>query len=295
MHIERFYDQTLGLIEQGHTKLALPMLAGKLYAAHAEAGNWTETRQSLLRHPLHAVLMEDPYTAHCVQRPRGYAGDAALIDILYDQKLPERTSQRGADLFSITTAFPAAEAVRMRRAYAQTRVTQAWQEGKRVCVLACGHFREADPLIGEDMSNMVVVDQDNLSLDIVRSNHGASVKIVEANVFNYLRSAISHGETFDLVYTLGLTDYLDTRAMRLLHKMMKACLAPGGTMLIANFLPFHLGTGWMDAVMDWHLIYREGAELETYAREIGMTPKTWRDATDSIVWCEMTDEQSAAL
>jgi hypothetical protein len=60
-------------------------------------------------------------------------------------------------------------------------------------------------------------------------------------------------------------------------------------LLLANFLPFHLGTGWMDAVMDWHLIYRDEAELEGYAREIGMAPKTWRDATNSIAWCEMVE------
>lgn len=289
MYVERFYDQTLSLIEQGQIKLALPMLAGKLFAAHADSVNWPETRQSLLQHPLHAVLMEDPYLAHCYAKPRGYAGDAALIDILYDRKLPGNASALGANLFSVTTAFPAAEAVRLRRAFAETRIIQAWEAGKRVCVLACGHFREADTLIGKDMGNLVLVDQDNLSLDVVRRNHGGSATIVEANVFNYLRGAGSRGETFDLIYTLGLTDYLDTRAMRLLHKMMKACLIPGGTLLLANFLPFHLGTGWMDAVMDWQLIYRDEEELEGYAREIGMMPRTWRDATNSIVWCEMAD------
>jgi extracellular factor (EF) 3-hydroxypalmitic acid methyl ester biosynthesis protein len=287
MHHERFYDQTLSLIEQGQIPLALPMLVGKLYNAHSDAINWDETRASFHKHPLRSVLLEDPYLAHCVAKPRGYAGDAALIDIIYDRKLPEDVSAQAAAIFGITTAFPTCEAVRLRREYAETVVSTAWQKGKRICVLACGHFREGDALIGEDMSNIVAVDQDPLSLDVVRAHHGETMRCVEANVFNYLRGAVSQGEKFDLIYTLGLTDYLDDRAMRLLHKMMRACLAPGGTMLLANFRPFHLSTGWMDAVMEWQLIYRSEEELASFAREIGLTPKTWADPTGCIAWCEM--------
>jgi extracellular factor (EF) 3-hydroxypalmitic acid methyl ester biosynthesis protein len=289
MHNERFFDQTLSLIEQGQITLALPMLAGTLFAAQADAITWPHTRQTLLRHPLHNVLMEDPYLAHCFAKPRGYPGDAALIDILYDRNLPESTSKRAADLFHVTTAFPAAQAVRLRREYAETLVTNAWQAGQRILVLACGHFREGDSLIGQDVSNIVAVDQDGLSLDVVRRNHGDTITAVEANVFNYLRGAASHGEKFDLIYTLGLTDYLDERAMRFLHKLMKACLVPGGTILLANFLPYHIGTGWMDAVMDWQLIYRDEAELASYAREIGLDSKTWTDPTGCIAWCEMKE------
>jgi extracellular factor (EF) 3-hydroxypalmitic acid methyl ester biosynthesis protein len=289
MHNERFFDQTLSLIEQGQITTALPMLAGKLFSAQIDSTAWPETRQTLLSHRLHSVLMEDPYLAHCYAKPRGYAGDAALIDLIYDRILPESASKRAAEIFNITTAFPVSVAVRLRREYAETLVTTAWQAGKRICVLACGHFREGDGLIGNDLGNIVVVDQDGLSLDVVRRNHGDAINTVEANVFSYLRSAASRGDRFDLIYTLGLTDYLDERAMRFLHKLMKACLAPGGTVLLANFLPYHIGTGWMDAVMDWQLIYRDEEELASYATEIGLSPKTWTDPTGCIAWCEMTD------
>lgn len=135
----------------------------------------------------------------------------------------------------MTTVFPAAQAVRLRRDYAETLVTNAWRGGgKRICVLACGHFREGNRLIGHDLSNIAAVDQDGLSLDIVRRNHGETTTTVDANVSSYLRRSASRGEKFDLVYTLGLTDFLDERAMRFLHKLMTACLAPGGTILLAN-------------------------------------------------------------
>lgn len=294
MHTRRFFDQTLDMIERGGAAQALPMLAGKLYNAAIDDQSWAETRATLWQHRLHNVLLEDPFCARSVARPRGYPGDAGLIDIIYDKVAPATTSARGRELFDITVHFQAPEGVRQRRAHAQTMVMAAWAEGKRILVLACGHFREGDGLIGEDISNITVVDQDPVSLDVIRRNHGAQPSchtapaIHTANVFRYLRGAVSRGEQFDLVYTLGLTDYLDTRAMHVLHRLVKACLAPRGTFLLANFLPGHLGTGWMDAVMDWQLIYRDETELQGFADAIGLSARTWRDATSSIAFCAMT-------
>jgi extracellular factor (EF) 3-hydroxypalmitic acid methyl ester biosynthesis protein len=289
MHNERFFDQTLDMIEQGNWPMALPMLAGKLHNAFADAETWPDVRTTLHGHRLHQVLMEDPFSAYSARRPRGYPGDAGLIDIIYDQVPAFEASELGRSMFEMTVRFQAPEGVRQRRIHAETVVSKAWRRGQRILVLASGHFREGDRLIGQDVSNIVLVDQDPLSLDVVRRNHGSYAEVHEANVFRYLKAAAARGERFDLVYTLGLTDYLDVRAMRLLHKMVRACLAPGGSFLLANFLPNHLGIGWMDAVMDWQLIYRDEAELTGYAGEVGLAARTWRDPTGSVVWCEMVD------
>ena len=287
MYNERFFDQTLDMIDAGHWPMALPMLAGKLHNAFHDALTWPETRATLHQHRLHEILLEDPFNAYSVQRPRGYPGDAGLIDLIYDCTPPETASPLGRDMFEMTIRFQAPEGVRQRRDHAEAVVSAAWQAGKRILVLACGHFREGDALIGQDLGNITLVDQDPLSLDCVRGRHQDRINLHEANVFRDLRAAAGRKEQFDLIYTLGLTDYLDTRAMQLLHRQVKACLAPGGTFLLANFLPSHLGTGWMDAVMNWHLIYRDGRELEAYGHEVALRPRSWQDQTGSVVWCEM--------
>lgn len=295
MQDARFFDQTLLAIESGQLQLAYPMLVGKLFADYADTGKWPAVRQALRDHPLHGVLMEDPYTARAALKPRGYAGDAELIDLAYDQRPPSGSSSRAVAMFNHSIAFPVTEAVRQRRLHAQGRLSDAWRDGKRICALACGHLREADSLIGEDVSNIVAVDQDALSLDVVRAHHGETIRTEQANVIHFLRNAAKRGEQFDLIYTLGLTDYFDDRAMSLLHRLMKACLAPGGEIMLANFLPGHLAIGWMDAIMDWHLIYRDEADLMRHAAEIGMAAHTFRDTTDSIVFCEMVDAASKGL
>ena len=288
MHDQRFFDQTLALIDAGQLNTGMVLLAGKLCRAHADAATWPDTRAALRDHPLHAALLEDPFSAYSARRPRGYPGDAGLIDIIYDKQANGDITERGRAMFDTTILFPAAEAVRLRRAYAEPLVGDAWRAGKRILVLACGHFREADALAGEDLSRISLVDQDALSLQRVRDLHGDRVVIHEANVFRYLRTLAGTDERFDLIYTLGLTDYLDVRAMQLLHRLVRPCLVPGGTFLLANFLPHHLAVGWMDAVMDWQLIYRDEEELIGYANAVGLDPQTWRDATGAVVWCEMT-------
>ena len=80
---------------------------------------------------------------------------------------------------------------------------------------------------------------------------------------------LGYGLGFAMYTLMGLTDYFDDRAMSLLHRLMRECLNPGGSLLVANFTPGHIGMGWMDAVMDWHLVYRTEADLERFARRCG--------------------------
>jgi hypothetical protein len=283
MFNERIFDAIQTQIECGHVERGLHILVGMMLSAEAGAA----ARSALSAHSLHKLLMEDPYSWRAAAKPRGYAGDAILIDLIYDRKAPEKTSSVGRKLFDVTTGFSVAEAVRYRRSIMEEKLANAFLQGKRVCSLACGHFREGDSLIGEDLRSITLVDQDAHSLAHIEGNHGANVNLVEANVLHYLRGAASRGEKFDLIYTLGLTDYLDDRAMRLLHMLMKACLAPGGQIFLANFVPDHLARGWMDAVMDWHLICRTEDELRAYACTIDLEPRTWLDPSRSIAFCEM--------
>ncbi len=284
----RFYDQMSKLIDQGHGPSVVPVLAGKLFALNADKGAWPGHRDLLRRHPLHRQLLADPHVAHSATRPRGYSGDAALIEMIYTRDPQVQCSAAGRALFDVTIAFQAPEAVRLRRDYAEAELLKAHKAGQRILSLACGHFREAAPLIGQNLSTITVVDQDPMSLDVVRADHGCRLNIAEANVMKFLRAAAQRGETWDYIYTLGLTDYFDDRAMALFHRLLKPCLAQGGHIMLANFVPDHLAVGWMDAVMDWHLVYRTESELAACARSAGFSPRTWIDATDSIAFCDMT-------
>src|SRR5690606_31046380 len=129
-------------------------------------------------HPLHEILLEDPHVHRAFTKPRGYAGDAKLIDLIYRRQPHPATSPVGKELFSFTTGFQASEGVRQRRDYAEKELMHAHAEGRRILSLACGHFREGERLIGYPANNITVVDQDALSLNVVRKNHGTHLNIV---------------------------------------------------------------------------------------------------------------------
>jgi SAM-dependent methyltransferase len=284
---DRLLDDMLALLRQGDVAAMVSALTGVLHMLRADAASWPQTIAQLRRHPLFQQLMADPYLARCVNKPRGYAGDAVLIDMIYDRHVPDGTCDQGATLFRFTTAAIPSAAVARRRHAGRDLLLDAHRQGQRICVLACGHFREGDELAGEDIANITLVDQDALSLDVVRQRHAGGGALFEAaNVFAFLRRAGLAGERYDLVYTLGLTDYLDDRAMTLLHRLLARVVAPGGRAVIANFRADLFFTGWMEAVMDWWLIYREAAELGEFGAAAGFASRTWTDATGCIVWAE---------
>lgn len=284
---DRAFDQILSLIEQDRIPLALPLLCGTLYSLRADEGRWPGTVDLYQRHPLRQLMNRDPFIRRCVEKPRGYAGDATLIDYLYDREVPVETDSLGTAMFNHTTAFPISDAVRGRRDYAAQRLHQATMAGQRVLVLACGHMREATTLSDEQLKLVTAIDQDAESLAEVRLHCGDSAEVVEANAVHFLRSAAKAGRQWDFIYTLGLTDYFDDRTMTLFHKLLHACVAHDGSILLANFVHDHLAVGWLEAVMDWHLIYRTEAQLAGFAAQAGLTPQTWTDPAGTIAYCEM--------
>ena len=70
--------------------------------------------------------------------------------------------------------------------------------------------------------------------------------------------------TFDLIYSLGLFDYLEVAPARQLVGALFEMLKPGGRLVVANFLPMQ-SAAYMEAFMDWHLIYRTPEQLISLA------------------------------
>lgn len=288
MNNRHFFDSLLLGINRGEVAHSCHLLLGALNATRQEHALYAHMRSDLRAHDLHRVLLEDPFSHRAWAKPRGYAGDAELIDLLYDRQAPDGTSPLGASLLEVTSMVSSSAAVRHRRDVAASKFEAAWRCGKRICVLACGHLREADGLTGEELINVVGVDLDLSSLERVWRRHGSAIELIEDNALTYLRSSARAGRQFDYIYTLGLTDYFDEREMLFLHCLMKRCLAPGGELMVANFLPDHLALGWMDAVMDWNLVYRTEEDMHRYAASIGFAARTSRDPTDTIVFSEMS-------
>jgi extracellular factor (EF) 3-hydroxypalmitic acid methyl ester biosynthesis protein len=71
---------------------------------------------------------------------------------------------------------------------------------------------------------------------------------------------------FDFIYSAGLYDYLADDVAAALTRKLNAMLAPGGVLLVANFMRGIADRGYMEACMDWWLFFRSLDDLVRLGR-----------------------------
>lgn len=230
-------------------------------------------RETVPAHDLAKLIRQDPFTFHSVKKPRGYAGDASLLDYIYGRCGIHATSF-GKYVCDFTTNTPPCRAVRKRaRIIAGIIDRLAWRNNAlRVLSLACGHLYEAEisKAVQEGkVKEYVAFDQDAESLAHVNERFlGSCVKTIHGSIIDLLMGRYKHLTGFDLVYAAGLYDYLSQKlATRLTTWMFKAT-RHGGMTLLTNFLPDTIGIGYMEAFMEWNLVYRTPEKLVDTAQRI---------------------------
>jgi extracellular factor (EF) 3-hydroxypalmitic acid methyl ester biosynthesis protein len=83
-------------------------------------------------------------------------------------------------------------------------------------------------------------------------------------------------EKFDLIYCAGLFDYLAPDTCRALMELWYDSLSPGGLMLIANMNDTKPFRNFIEFILDWQLIYRDGREI------LSLAPERCRETTNVI-------------
>jgi len=97
--------------------------------------------------------------------------------------------------------------------------------------------------------------------------------------------------SFDLVYAVGLYDYLPQPVAAALTAKLFSLVEPGGTLLLPNLTPDSTDVGYMEAFMDWWMIYRDEAELEGVAATIDPAAiadlRLYREPGGNVVFLEI--------
>lgn len=237
-------------------------------------------RESARRHPLREFLHQCPFTRHAYERPRGYAGDAALIDYLYMDRASDEL-HAGREIYRYMHQQPSAHSVRERRqllAREIDRTAERVPQGARILSVACGHLREAElsrAVAEHRIAELVAFDQDPVSLAEISRHHPHDIVHPVCGSIRSLLAGKTVFRDMDFVYSAGLYDYLAENTAARLTSLLFGMLRPGGHLLVANFAVHPPETGYMEAFMDWWLTYRDEAQMEALTAEV---PPAWIDS-----------------
>lgn len=236
-----------------------------------EPSVWHSLVPLIQNHPVAAFFHEDPFTRWSFEKPRGYSGDAQLIDFIYGHPSVSAeiasATPLGRTLYDYTSQSPSPVAVRERRDIL-TRYVDAIAAEKgpetEILTVAAGHLREADRSVAlreRGIKRWVALDQDPQSVGLMaRDFNGTCIEATDGSVRGLLMHPHKFGK-FDFIYAAGLYDYLADKVAVKLTQTCMSMLKPNGVFLFANFSQDVDDDAYMETFMNWSLLLRSEADM----------------------------------
>ncbi len=220
-------------------------------------------------------------------KPLGYPGDFEVMNQVYDWE------RRGDDVYQMLmhrVGLDVAECIKTRMEVVRNVIARVVREKgvdrtARIMSLGSGPAREVEFFLAGSHSaqsrvDFTLIDQEQAALryayektypHVVRLKDAARVRCLNMSFTDILRS----NESFesvppqDLIYSVGLLDYLvDRRATRLVHSLYKT-LAHGGLLIIGNMDETSLSNFWpMEFICDWTLHYRTDQQMLAWVKDL---------------------------
>jgi hypothetical protein len=247
-------------------------------------------------------LMAGPIWRRSYEKPLGYPGDFQIMNMVYDWRregsgpFEQLVHRIGLDVAECI----ATRMVMMRQAIAAT-VLRTSDHPVRIASLGCGPAREVvDYLKIPDLpqaAQFTLIDQDYDALSLayeraypetIRMRGKATVNCLHTSFGQLLKAGELFGKLApqDLIYTVGLIDYLAPRRAKALVTALYQHLAPGGTLIVGNMMKTSTSNLWpMEFICDWNIIYRDQAEMEALTTDVTGAAEisTGLDSTGRVV------------
>lgn len=272
------YEQFAGAIGR------LVQCLGQLESRFAAQDGDVRPLQQLFRERLGRWFQQGPLNAWSLSKPLGYAGDFVIMDWIMDPHpaqwgLPALMDRYFLDL-------EAARAVATRRHWLARRIPElmAAHQGPgsfHIVSIGCGPAAEIlDCLATMDGGvHLTLVDTEPEALAFIRrrideSGSPVSATFRQENLYDYVRARETdltgrYGRPADLLYSVGVMDYVPDRHVGRFLRMFRRTLTPGGRAWVGNFARANSSRVYMEWVLDWYLHHRDAAELLEFAGDEG--------------------------
>jgi hypothetical protein len=228
-------------------------------------------------------------------KPLGYPGDFEVMNQVYD------AGRVGATVYQMLLhrlGLEVGEFVRTRMEVVRANIAKTVQEkgharAARILSLGSGPAREVELFLAgggvrDRRVEFTLIDQEQAALRyavektyplVLNCGGQARVQGINTSFTEVLRGSGPLGALplQDLIYSVGLVDYLaDRRATGLVRRLYET-LAPGGLLVIGNMNDTAASSLWpLEFVADWSLYYRSQAEMLAWTE--GLAPaKAWTE------------------
>jgi extracellular factor (EF) 3-hydroxypalmitic acid methyl ester biosynthesis protein len=242
-----------------------------------------QAHRSYMRRQLHPLVLCAPFAHRTFEKPLGYAGDYEMVNMIV------RNLYEGNSLFAkvLNTWFlrqMPAEAHRNRIEYLRNRLVEETartvRAGRpaRILNLGCGPAVEVQRFLKEtalsNQAHFTLLDFNDETLQHTQARLAAAaressrrtvIQLQKKSVLQVLkehaRPKTTEQPKYDMVYCAGLFDYLADPACKHLMNIFYELTTPGGLVLATNVEPSNPMRSGMEHLLDWTLIYRNGAQF----------------------------------
>ncbi len=210
-------------------------------------------------------------------KPRGYPGDYQIIEAMYNDKPISKNIGFLLDKYFLQSSY--VQAVRDRKDKMKDILKQFINRTEpsniKILNLACGSCREIRELFNEGFStkkriSLILLDQDRQALNFAKKEIGNlpanwDLNFLQENILNFFKNKKYMLEKFgfqDLIYSIGLADYLPDSVLGPLALHSFRLLSNHGELIIAhkNIRPFPSSVS--DWGADWKFIPRTANGLK---------------------------------
>jgi hypothetical protein len=218
-------------------------------------------------------------------KPLGYPGDFEVMNQVYDWE------RRGTNVYEMLLhrlGLEVGEFVKTRMEVVRANIGMVVQEkgnarAARVLSLGSGPAREVELFLGSAaLKNrrveFTLIDQEQAALSyaiektyphVLSAKGHARVQCLNMSFTDILRGTggFSNLPPQDLIYSVGLLDYLADRRAQALTRRLYESLDSGGLLIVGNMNETPASSLWpLEFIADWNLNYRGEPELLAWAQ-----------------------------
>jgi extracellular factor (EF) 3-hydroxypalmitic acid methyl ester biosynthesis protein len=259
---------------------------------------------------LHPLILRAPFVYRTFVKPLGYAGDYEMVNqLLGDSRQGGSTYLELVNAIFLKSAVAQAHRNRINILvdYLKQTASAAASENRpyKVLNIGCGPAAEIQRLIQTEVPlhniEFTLVDFSKETLSYTRKTinemalaHHSGIKVdyVQESVHEIIKKKIQPASAnvepgeFDFIYCAGLFDYLSDKVCIRLIKYFISKGKKGTRLLLTNVHTSNPERYGMEHLLEWHLIYRNEADMQRIMSVVGAPVKLFTDETGVNVFAE---------